>query len=75
MAYYRLYFLDGSNGRIREFREFYAEDDLTASTIAADWRSIGPMELWCQTRKVKRWPAGTASAGSIASLRAAPRLS
>lgn len=59
MAYYRLYFLDGQNGRIREFREFEVEDDLAALAQASGWRSINPMELWCGGRKVRHWEAMT----------------
>ena len=55
MAYYRLYFLDGCTGRIREFREFEAEDDSAAVAQANRWRSIGPMELWSHQRKVRCW--------------------
>ena len=55
MAYYRLYFLDGDRGHIREFREFEAEDDLIALAQAAVWRSVTAMELWCGGRKVRRW--------------------
>lgn len=55
MGYYRLYFLDGHSGRIHEFREFEAANDLAALAEAAAWRSISPMELWCGPRKVRRW--------------------
>ncbi|HET7816558.1 MAG TPA: hypothetical protein VFK58_03155 [Sphingomicrobium sp.] len=55
MAYYRLYFFDGAGGRIQEFREFEAEDDLAAGRKAIAWRGIGPMELWSGQRKVDRW--------------------
>jgi hypothetical protein len=55
MAYYRLYFLDGHTYRIREFREFEADDDLAALGRAASWRTISPMELWCGGRKVRNW--------------------
>lgn len=54
MAYYRLYFFDGS-GRIRRFREFELQHDLQAVQQAADWRSNEPMELWTGTRMVMRW--------------------
>ncbi len=55
MTYYRLYFLDSFDGRIREFREFEAEGDLAAVAQANDWRGVGPMELWSHQRKVKCW--------------------
>ena len=55
MTYYRLYFLNGPGGRIQEFREFEAEDDLAALRRAADWRTVSPMELWCGDRRVRSW--------------------
>jgi hypothetical protein len=57
MAYYRLYFFNGSGGRIHEFREFEAADDLAAIHLAAEWRGPEPMELWSGGRKVRRWDA------------------
>lgn len=71
MAYYRLYLLDRSSGRIREFREFEARDDLAAIRRSEHWRS-GPMELWCLDRRVRRWqpmlPPPPQALGSAASL-------
>ena len=55
MLNYRLYFLDGSSGRIRDFREFEAEDDAAAIDDAEMGRTDDPMELWCRTRKVQHW--------------------
>lgn len=55
MAYYRLYFLDGASGRIREFREFEAAGDFAALARAQSWRGPAPMELWCLGRMVRRW--------------------
>ena len=55
MLNYRLYLLDGSNGRIRDFREFEAQDDAAAIDDAENGRTDGPMELWCRTRKVRNW--------------------
>lgn len=54
MAYYRLYFLNGSN-RIEHFREFEAITDLVAMAQADEWRTLGAMELWSGQRKVRRW--------------------
>lgn len=54
MAYYRLYFFDGS-GRIHQFREFELDHDLLAIRQAAEWRSTEAMELWTGTRMVRRW--------------------
>jgi hypothetical protein len=57
MRYYRLYFLDRFSGHIDHFREFEAEDDAAALTIAQGWREDQPMELWNRERKLKRWEA------------------
>ena len=46
MRYYRLYFMDRFTGHIDHFREFEAEDDGSALTIAEGWREDRPMELW-----------------------------
>jgi hypothetical protein len=54
MAYYRLYFFDGS-GRIQRFREFELDHDWLAIQHAAAWRSIEAMELWTGTQRVRRW--------------------
>lgn len=54
MAYYRLYFFDGSD-RIHQFREFELNHDLLAIQQAAEWRSNVAMELWTGTRMVRRW--------------------
>jgi hypothetical protein len=55
MLYYRLYFFDGFNGHIDQFREFEAEDDTAAVALAEQWSSGGPMELWHRERRLKRW--------------------
>lgn len=54
MAYYRLYFFDGTD-RIEHFREFELSDDLLAIQQSAEWRCAAPMELWTGTRMVRRW--------------------
>jgi hypothetical protein len=68
VAYYRLYFLDGSN-RIEQFREFEAITDLVAIAQADEWRDRGAMELWSEKRKVRRWaalqPSAEAAAGVV----------
>jgi DNA-binding transcriptional regulator YiaG len=56
MAYYRLYFLDGSS-HIEHFREFEAITDAAAVAQSEQWRAANAMELWCERRKVKRWEA------------------
>jgi hypothetical protein len=55
MAGYRLYFMDGHNGHIDHRREFFAEDDAEALAIASGWDTGQPMELWLDSRKLKRW--------------------
>ena len=55
MHYYRLYFMDGFSGHIDHFREFEAENDEPALTIAEGWRGDRPMELWNRHRKLKHW--------------------
>jgi hypothetical protein len=62
MPGYRLYFLDAHGGHIKNFREFDADGDGDAIEACERWREIGPMELWCRTRKVEHWPEITASA-------------
>ena len=56
MAYYRLYFFDGSDRHIRTFRAFEAEDDAAALAMAEQWRGLHGMELWSRMRRVKQWP-------------------
>lgn len=55
MPYYRLYVMDRFSGHIDHFREFEAEADDAALSIAEGWRDGRPMELWDRGRKLKRW--------------------
>jgi len=55
MAYYRLYFMDRYSGHIDHFREFEAETDEAALSVAESWRDGRPMELWNLNRKLLRW--------------------
>ena len=55
MRYYRLYFMQRFSGHIDHFREFEAEDDDAAITLAESWREDRPMELWNRERKLRRW--------------------
>ena len=57
MQSYRLYFLDAQGRHIKTFQQFDAEDDGSALEAAERFRSDGPMELWCSTRRVEKWPA------------------
>ncbi len=53
MAYYRLYMMSLSSGRIEAFEEIEAVDDVQAVRIAARRVGVQPLELWCRNRKVK----------------------
>jgi len=55
MAGYRLYFMDRFSGHIEHRREFLADDDATAISIAEGWSNGQPMELWEGGHKLKRW--------------------
>lgn len=55
MRYYRLYFISRTSGHIHHFREFEAESDEAALSIAERWRDGTSMELWNQERKLKHW--------------------
>jgi hypothetical protein len=57
MAAYRLYFMDRFSGHIEHRREFLADHDAHAITIAIKWSTGQPMELWSGSRKLKRWEA------------------
>jgi hypothetical protein len=57
MAGYRLYFMDRFSGHIEHRREFFAEDDASAMTIAQSWATGQAMELWEGEHKLKRWEA------------------
>ena len=46
MLSYRLYYFDQFSGHIDHFREFEAEDDAAATTVAQQWGTGAPMELW-----------------------------
>jgi hypothetical protein len=54
---YRLYFLDRFSGHIEHRREFVAETDQQAFSIASRWSTGQPMELWLGSRKLKHWDA------------------
>ncbi len=56
MTCYRLYFMD-RGGHIHRFQEFDAVDDHDALPKAALLRSQSGMELWTDSRRVRRWEA------------------
>jgi hypothetical protein len=55
MLYYRLYYFDRFSGHIDHFREFEAEDDASAISVAERWSDGHAMELWNRERRLKRW--------------------
>jgi hypothetical protein len=54
MPEYRLYFMSRSNGHIDRLARFEAADDELAQERALERESEGPLELWCEGRKVLR---------------------
>jgi hypothetical protein len=70
---YQLYFL-GASEHVFRSEEFQAFDDSTAELFAVKNAEVGPIELWCRTRLVKRWPVSwkpSSSAAASADQRAA----
>ena len=59
MGGYRLYFMDRFTGHIEHRREFFADDEAEAMTIAQNWSTGQPMELWEGEHKLKRWESET----------------
>lgn len=57
MNYYRLYLLNGPDGRFVGFEEIEAPDDVEAVRIAAAHSGPQPLELWCGKRRVRSFPA------------------
>ena len=57
MSYYRLYFIGRTSGHIERFEEIEAADDVAAVRIARNHAGHQPLELWCRSRKVKRFDA------------------
>jgi len=55
MEGYRLYFMDRFSGHIDHRRDFVAESDAAAITIAQGWFDGRPMELWLRGHKLKHW--------------------
>lgn len=53
LAYYRLYFLGGPEGRFVGFEEIEAADDVEAARAAEAYVGAQALELWCGKRKVK----------------------
>ena len=58
MSYYRLLFKKGVDGPVVGEKEIAARDDVDAVRIARQHICDQTLELWCDKRKVKRFPAG-----------------
>lgn len=57
MSYYRLLFMKSAEGPVLGEKEIAARDDVDAVRIARQHVCEQPLELWCDKRKVKRFPA------------------
>ena len=62
MSDYRLYFLDPASGRFERTLDLQAHDDAGAIALAQTHVGRHALELWTDARKVRRFPAETASA-------------
>ena len=60
MAGFRLFYFRGRSSRIARSEEFHAESDGDAVRFAEARQDSNPMELWSESRKVKRWEASPA---------------
>lgn len=57
MSYYRLLFRKSADGPVIGAKEIAARDDVDAVRIAREHVGDQTLELWCDKRKVKRFPA------------------
>jgi hypothetical protein len=55
MPVYRLTYRSAQRGLAYEFREFNAENDSKATSLAEFWRHRSSAELGCEGRKVASW--------------------
>ena len=60
LSYYRLYLLNGSEGRFVGIEEIEAADDVEAVRLAQKHVGANPLELWCGNRRVKSIAAAPA---------------
>ncbi|CAA9524716.1 MAG: hypothetical protein AVDCRST_MAG23-511 [uncultured Sphingosinicella sp.] len=60
MSYYRLLFMKSFEGPVMGAKEIAARDDVDAVRIARSHVCEQPLELWCDKRKVKRFPPAEA---------------
>jgi hypothetical protein len=61
VLYFRLYFLNATGGILR-FAEFEAPDDEAAIALAGEHEGEHALELWCEKRKVRYFPATATAA-------------
>ena len=57
MPGFRIFYIDGSSGRITDSNDFMADDDLAAIHQDEEYRTSSAMELWSGTRRIKSWEA------------------
>jgi len=57
MSYYRLLFRKSADGPVVGAKEIAARDDVDAVRIAREHVCDETLELWCDKRKVKGFPA------------------
>ena len=57
MPAYRLNFLSRVGGRVAHTYPFEARSDEAALSFARVWTEDGPLELWCEDVRLKRWDA------------------
>ena len=57
MPAYVLHFLDLHSGKVVHSDRFPAQDELDAVRLAEVRRTVDAMELWIESRCVKRWDA------------------
>jgi hypothetical protein len=55
MACYRLYFIEGFNGRIDRFIQFEVDSDEAAIDFAKEWQGPLTLDLCNGVRQVKHW--------------------
>jgi hypothetical protein len=66
MSYYRLLFMKTSEGPVLGAKEIAARDDVDAVRIARQHQCEQPLELWCDKRKVKRFPPAETAKSAFA---------
>jgi hypothetical protein len=57
MAEYRLHFLNRAGGHVAHTYPFPAATEAEAIAFSEVWKEEGPMELWSENRRIRRWDA------------------